>query len=335
MSSIDYQVYLSGNEVTDWVIEKPNIVYFKNRLGELSEIPNADILVDNSNFLFTPFHEQSLIQDERERDVLIYEEDLLIYEGKLRHSLINTSDRTATLQSTALINEIIGNRLTPVSNLTVQTFSEISEYIYTLYNIEIDKPSYYRTKEKQEDLGLLGWINHTVEHGSSVMEVQQLLADSGFSRHYFIGNKAYMDFVDPFEDTTTYFTFTDDYILEIDNYQLIEKMVYDGYSVLTAAGRALEIGDSMAPDLDCSIANPIVMATPAGGHAWGTYQIELSKKRHYEISLQLVKDQYSYWLGLQTVFAIDSEYQGIQETFRVTSIDKNNDIFIVVTGESV
>ena len=333
--SLDYQVILSGLDITDWVIEKPNIVYQKNQLGELSEIPNADIIVDNSTHLFTPYHSQSIIQDVRERSIVIYEDTMLIFEGYLRHSLINTTDTTAMLQCTARINQIIGSIMTPAIDDTIQSFSEISEYIYTLYNIEIDKTSYYRSHKKQQELGLLGWINHNVDHSSSVMEIQQLLANAGFSRHYFISNKAYMEFIDPFEDTISFHTFTDDDIISIENYQPLEKVPYDGYLVQTAAGKAEKIGLNMAPSLDCGLTSPVIMATPAGGLYWGDYNLELSNKTQSEITLRLVKDTEAFWLGMTSVFTIQSTTEGIEETFLVTSIDKSNDIFVIVRGETV
>lgn len=331
---MEYRVELANIDISRWVINKPGVVYTKNRLGELAEIPNAEILVDNGYHVFTPFHAQSIIQDERERTLEIYEDDLLIYEGLLRHSRINTQDKTATLQTTARINRIVGNIMTPVNDLTIQSFAEISEYLYTLYNIEIDNVSYYRTQKKQQDLGLLGWINHTYEHGSSVMEIQQFLANAGFSKHYFIGNKAYMEFVDPFETVYPIYTFTDDDIITIDNYTPLEKVPYDGYVVNTAAGSATKIGLNMAPNLDCDPSRPIIMATPSGGYYWGDYQIELAAKLQNEITLRLVKSKYAYWLGMQTTFEIDSTSEGINETFIVTSIDKSDDIAVVVTGET-
>ena len=331
----EYRVMLSGINITDWVITKPSIIYSKNRMGELSEIPNADILVDNKRHVFTPLHANSIIQDVREREVLIYENSLLIYKGYLRNSLNSTDDTTALLQCTASINKVIGATFIPISNPSLLTFAEISAYIYGLYNIEIDGYSYERSREKQEDLGLFGILNHTLDHLQKVMEIQQWLANAGICKHYFVSDKAYMEFVDPFETVYSMYTFTDDHIISIDNYNPIEKTEYDAYTVNTVVGTARKEGLVEISPLEATTINPVAMINIGGGYLWGDYQIELSKKRQDEITVRLVKTKEAFWLGLNSVFTIQSETEGIEANFILTSIDKSNDIYVVVTGESV
>ena len=330
----NYTFIISGLDITDWIREKPNLVYRRSNVGELIELPNVNLIGDNTKNVWAPGHENSIFtEDYIGESVKIYESDILIYEGQVRNVTISNAGRIATVSSTAKINEIL-NAQQPAYISTIKTFAEHSEDIYKQYGIEIDTISYNRSKELQEDNLLQCRVNIAISHNQSLMQIQQWLAQAGLCRHYFIGNIAYMDFFDPNETRYSMHTFTDSDIFDIQNYQLLEKQVYSGYEVITSTGTASKSGLYMVPTLDGNTDKPFIIVTPETGYNWGDLQVEISELEQFNLTVNLCKSKYTEWLQLTSVITIQSDRYGINKEFEIISMNPSSDLGVSIEGVS-
>lgn len=331
-----YLITVSGLDMTNWIRENPVLPISKSGLGELTEIPNLTLIGDNTNHVWTPLHQNSIFDvGWRGSEIKVFKDNILSYEGEVRNSILSNDGRIANIQTTAKINRILNAQMPPYFE-DLKTFAEHSQDIYEKqFGIEIDPVSYTRSREKQEDLAMQVRANIHVDAKQSILQVQQFLADAGMCRHYFISNIAYMDFVDPETERISLHEFSDNDILEISNYQLIEQDIHDGYEVITAAGTARKAGLNKVPIIDMQSDKSFVMASVAGGYNWGDRQILLSERQRYTITVFLAAGNYSSWLNLDSVITINSELFGFKKDFEIVSIDDSNLLGIIIIGESI
>lgn len=331
-----YQFLILGLDVTDWVKEIPSLPISRGEIGSLVELPNIDIIVDNSKQVFTPLNPNSIfITDWRGGEVIVKRDGSPIYIGELRNVVLQNAGLSATIQSTAKINRILNANL-PTYQSAQKTFAELSKDIYeNQFNIETDPISYGRSQAKQESLQLQARVNITSYSESTLISIQEYLAKAGICWHYFINQVAYMDFSDPNEVFIPVFTFTDNDIIDIQNYSLQEDNTYDGYEVITEAGSAKKVGVNMIPTLDATSGKGVVMSTIESGLNWGDTQLLLSNRETYSVQVHLAKRNETGWLKLGSAFVLDSTVFGINKTFQVLGIDDSSQLGPIVTGESV
>lgn len=330
---MSYEVYVSGLDMTDWIREEPILINRKGGIGELIEIQSLSLIGDNTKNIWSPGHPNSILDDAFVGDsVTIYKDSELIFEGEIRNISISNTGRDANIALTSKINTILNTYL-PYFISEIKTLAEISQDIYTQFGIATDTASYTRAKEKQEDLLLQCVANVRATTNMTVLSAQQWLANAGLCRHYFIGNTAYMEFVDPDETVTLLTTFTDEDILNVSDYTFLEINNYNGYEVITATGTESLSGSNNAPILDANSDKPFVFTTPGSGYNWGDNYIALTSRNQFKITFQLTEsNNYANWLTLNSLIGIQSDNFGINKNVEIISIDDSPLLGPIVEG---
>jgi len=156
-----------------------------------------------------------------------------------------------------------------------------------------------------------------------IATLQKSLADNGLCRHYFVGNTAYMDY---------WFKETYDSSITLDDTQIIEVVVkpvelveYNGYSIKTAVGDAVQWGTKSMPSNDLSVSQPIQLMTLEGGYNIGNLRIEYSQQKYLEeISTSIRSDTFSESLRIGSIVYLDSDYYDKQAKIEICSIQFND-----------
>lgn len=329
-----YNITIAGIGVTEFIKEQPRLPRQKGAIGQLIEIPSVTLLADNTKGVFTPGGDNSIFPSSFRGDPIIITKDGdTIYEGEIRNVMPQNAGMVANIECTAKINRILQASL-PGFISDQKTFAELSREIYALYGVETDDYSYERSRVCQEDLLLQARANVRLDSQLSVLSAQQWLANVGLCRHYFIGNIAYMDFVDTNQVSTPMGTFTDSDILEIRSYGLIDEDPYDGYEVITAGGTASKAGLNIPGTLDAGVDKDFVIASPETGYNWGDAMIALTNHERYRIEVWLTKGV-SQSLDLGTHFAVNSVVTGIVREFEVVGVEESSLIGPIIIGESI
>lgn len=330
-----YRIEIGGIDVTDWIVEKPVLPFLKGGVGEVIQIPNISLIGDNTDKIFSPLHPYSIFQtDWVGMKVEIFENDLMIYDGEVRNSVISDAGRDCVIETTAKVNRELSKGM-PIYIGDIKTFSEHSQDIYEDFGIEVDPVSYAKTKELQEDYLLQCRVNIGVQQKMSLLQSQQWLTNVGICRHWFQGNTAYMEMYDPNQTRYPLYTFTDSDVLDIMEYNAVEKTLYNGYTVVCANGiLAQKAGDSKVPTIDADSDKAFIFSTPETGYNFGDKMIEVSEVDKYRLVVQFTKSSYAEWLSMNTVFTFQSDRYGFTKVFEVVGLDKSSNISIKVTGET-
>jgi len=333
--STRYQFTYAGIDVTEWVRSFPGLQLRKSELGQLIQLPDISIEMDNTKQIWTPGHPNTILDELWQGEpILIHQDDILIYEGEINNVAISLQGRVATVSVGAKVNRVLGTQIFFFES-TQKTFAEISEALYLQFGVTTDATSYQIVREKQEDLLFQSTANINLNTNYSLLQAQQWLMDAGMCRHYFIGNTAYIKMLDPNETNLSLHTFVDSEILDVMDYTLIDRQHYDGYEVITAIGTARVVGVNPAPQLDAGVQNPFTISTLGFGFNWGDNQIDWSTGDKYRIQIHLAAGDFSSWINLETYFRIESERMGINRTFETISIDESSLLGPIIEAESV
>jgi hypothetical protein len=191
---IPYTVYISNLDFTDYILEKPVLALRKNDVGNLIEIPNVDLVLDNSEDLFTPEHPNCIFTGAwDDRVVTLYEDSLRLYSGYVREFTVTERGQQANLTLTATINRKVGAAMLP-TYADQSTPAEHSRAVYQQFGIETDLRTYEYAIARQIEMELVCRICHTLEHNQTLMEFQQFLANLRICPHYFYDNHTYIPF---------------------------------------------------------------------------------------------------------------------------------------------
>jgi hypothetical protein len=332
---IEYRIEIAGIDVTNWIREKPNLSIQKGDLGDIVELPNLILVGDNTKHIFTPKHPNSIFTTAWIGDkIKIYRNEDIQYEGLIRNVSVTDAGRLAQIETTDLVNFKLGLQMALFTQ-NVKTLAELSQEIYTLYGINTDSVTYTRSKEIQEDWLLQARANVNVTQQNTLLQTQQWLTQAGIARHWFVNGTAYYQVYDPDETRYSMHTFTDDDIMDITEYDLIEKNEYDGYTVVCAGSVLAEKpGSNTIPVLNADSNSPFVFVTPETGHNWGERTIEISKKEQYSIKVVLTRSKYTEWLTMRSNFTIQSTRYGFTNTFQTLLLDYSSDLYVILGGVS-
>jgi len=326
------QVFISGLDLTKYILSLDSIQTAKTDLGELVEIPNVGMTGDNTKNIFTPGSPNTIFQSGwMGEPVKVYRDDLLIYSGELRNVDFQSNGRRAKIETTSRVNKILNAAIGSYYHDTA-SIAEISENIYLQYNIPTDNASYERAKILQTQWGLQVEARITPSMAMTVMQAQQWLANAGICRHYFINDTAHMDIIDPNEVLGYAVEFDDSDIIELSSYSLSEVQPYDGYEVISAAGSFSEPGLNQAPTLDANTDKAFILNNPSGAIKYGELQMEISGLENYRITFSAKRSSKVEWLSMTSTFRVKTDRLGIDKVFKVLSIDKSSNLSATITG---
>lgn len=331
---MSYEFFIDGIDLAEYLIEYPQTPNIKTNIGELVELQNLSFRLKNLDNSWTPDDPNFLLHPEGKEEPVIFKKDgIIIYTGLTRNAALSDRGRVATLNTTSKLNQIL-NAALPETILDQLTLSEISKELYLHYGVETDDRSYNRSKRKQELHAIQATTNVNLNQKTTMLQAQQFLANVGLCYHYFVNEVAYMEYYD-IDTPVNPPTFTDDDILDLENYERIERPNYTGYSVNTAAGLAYEAGSNMAPVIEADQNQCFIINTLGAGFNIGDALIALSNRDQWKIKLRLTHSQWSESLDLTSFFKIQSTVTGIDQTFYCVFLDQGQPLEIIVEGLTV
>ena len=330
-----YTITLAGIDVTEWVREQPTFENRKSEIGGFLELQNVDLMMDNTSDLFVPGGTRSIVDADFVGDpVLILDNLLIVYEGEVKAVTISDNGRTAQIYTTNRLNRKVNAALATYTD-ELYTFAELSERLYGFIGVEVDNASYTRAKTKQTALLMQGRIQVTPQSQTTVQQLQYQLASIGMCRHYFVDNKAYMEYYDVDDVRTIAHTFTDEDLIDVQTLESIERDVYDGYDVVTQSGTASKLGTFPLPSINADSTQTIMIPTIETGINIGEQWIKTSAKERTRITASLNTSTAAKALSFQSAFRITSDVMGFLRDYEITAYDGSGQIRILIEGESI
>ncbi len=326
-----YTITLAGIDITSYVIDLPIHTQRKNPYGQLVDVPSIQLECDNTYQVFTPGHLHGLLDtDWQYEPVQIWDSNLVIFEGVLRN--VDAGSSRATMELSSGIGRILEKQV-PAYYSEQKTLAEISHALYSSYGVSVDRISYYRASAKQKALGLQAVASISPDLRSTLMMLQQQLADLGLCRHYFINDVAYMDFTayqkSPFVTTS----FFDEDVIAVKEYSLLDTQRYDGYLIRTVTGDAVRTGIHRYPEINASSDAAIQFVSPASGYAFGDALLDLKNKQQHRIIIHLKQSSKTAMLTLHSIVQIACISVPTQK-FEIMAIEPTH-LGVMIEGLSV
>lgn len=331
---MSYIINYRGYDITEYCLPISGLENRKGSYGDLVYYPNLTVVVDNTKEIFTQNHPNAIISSNWLGDqVEIFKDGELLFDGRLRNINLTKVGNQAELQLTSAIDEVLNaNLITYESGL--KTLAELSEDLYLAYGIEIDYVSYETARIWQNIFGIKAKLAYVPPSSMTLIQAQQWLADTGLCRHYFIGNKAYMQFINQSETKPVTYVFTDNDIIDIQLTKM-EKEYYDSYVVNTLQGQALGAGSKAMPAIDGGSGSAFIFPYLITGVNIGTLLLNYVQSDISKVTVSLIRNDASNYITLNTYISLQGNKLGQTYDLEILSIDKSDDSSVTLECETI
>jgi hypothetical protein len=235
--SSKYKIILSTSlDITEYIIQFPDLNFSRGDYGEFPTLGNLNIQLDNTKHFFNPLHRQSLFygEDWQSWRVNIYDKaDTKIWSGKLDSLSFDTNGKQATLNAKARITEFL-DKIIPFYSIENKTPAWITKDLLTLYGIPYSEYSFNKSENLQEDAGMTINAYIAYDQNLSLYDALKQLADIGIARLFIYQDKLYYETYNPdWIENSNIIVLDPPDIWKIEAMEILEKTPYLSYEIKT------------------------------------------------------------------------------------------------------
>jgi hypothetical protein len=328
--NINREVYLAGNEITNWVTLLPETPQLMPEWGEIPSLPRLNIQVRSDDFAFHPTHPVSLLYQKKLADMTLQVKrwNNVVWSGVLEDFTADYNRKSTTLIGQSLLSQAF-NRSARIDTDDLLPSQAIAN-ILTLHGIEYDNESFARADAILDDIPLRIRVRPDVlDWQGTLGELLKLICVAGLGRLYLTRNGAIgFDSFSPVTTTVQSFSIDDNDIMEQPVVENDEADIFDGYSIKWLHSDSPEESGSGTniQSLDFSESSAVHVTTQAGAIYIGTQWIELSKESYYRLVINLKKD-FALIAKIGAVIGIESDYLQISGIGEIIGIDDGDNRF--------